>query len=305
MFSTRNLSMITVALLLALGSVLLAKRWLDRVQPVHEPVVETTPVVVAAADIAYLSKIKPADVKVMQMPKSFLPLDASVQEGVRTSPYLQDPAEAIGKVVTQTIYANEPLVKKRLRDNLGGNALAHVVAPSMRAISVRVDDVSGVSGFLLPNNRVDVLTTTRTPGESGDEVETHLLVQDVKVLAVDQEASQEKEGAQVVRAVTLELTPDQAARIMLASEVGSLRLTLRNPLDVVTINQPEIHFSPKKRVSGSQGTEPKRQLDSSASSANSSQPKKCPEIIRTVLQGGKSVEYRFPTPGCIEGLNKQ
>jgi pilus assembly protein CpaB len=103
----------------------------------------------------------------------------------------------------------------------------------MRALTVRVDDVIGVAGFLLPGNRVDIVAVRRPPG--GRSAVSETLLQNVKVLAVDQTTSPDKNEPVVVRAVTLELTPKQAEQLAEATEEGKVRLTLRNPLDSVTV----------------------------------------------------------------------
>ncbi|MEO7775789.1 MAG: Flp pilus assembly protein CpaB, partial [Steroidobacteraceae bacterium] len=104
---------------------------------------------------------------------------------------------------------------------------AAIVSPNMRAVSIRVDDVVGVGGFLLPGNRVDVVASHERDGKAFAET----ILNDVKVLAVDQSASSDKNEPVVVRAVTLEVTPDGAESIMKSRELGRLQLTLRNPLD--------------------------------------------------------------------------
>ena len=97
----------------------------------------------------------------------------------------------------------------------------------MRAVSVRVNDVVGVAGFLLPGNHVDVVTAYR----DGQETRSETVVQNVKVLAVDQTASTDKNEPVVVRAVTLEVTPADAEKLVLAEQRGAIQLALRNPLD--------------------------------------------------------------------------
>jgi pilus assembly protein CpaB len=97
----------------------------------------------------------------------------------------------------------------------------------MRAVSVRVNDVVGVAGFLLPGNRVDVVAAYRERTDTHSET----VVQNVKVLAVDQSASSDKNEPIVVRAVTLEVSPADAEKLILAEQRGSIQLALRNPLD--------------------------------------------------------------------------
>src|SRR3546814_9365193 len=102
----------------------------------------------------------------------------------------------------------------------------------MRAVTIRVNDVAGVAGFVLPGDRVDVLLTRdRTGGEGGNVANnliTDVLLQNVKVLGIDQDANQEKDKPSVAKAVTLEVSPQQAQKLALASQLGSLALMLRN-----------------------------------------------------------------------------
>ena len=97
-----------------------------------------------------------------------------------------------------------------------------------RAVTVRVDDVRGVAGFVLPGDRVDVVLIRSAPGPSGTaENISDVLLQHIKVLAIDQLANERQETPTVARAVTLEVDTDQAQKILLATNVGKLSLILR------------------------------------------------------------------------------
>jgi pilus assembly protein CpaB len=117
----------------------------------------------------------------------------------------------------------------RVAEHLGGSTLASLIDKSKRAVSVRVDDVVGVGGFLLPGNRVDVLATRRVG--NGEESQARTILEDLRVLAVDQTASTDKTQPVVVRAVTLEMAPEEAEKLVKAMSEGQLQLALRNPLD--------------------------------------------------------------------------
>ena len=106
----------------------------------------------------------------------------------------------------------EILLAGRFTEEGEGSMLATVIAENMRAVSVRVNDVVGVAGFLLPGNRVDVVTAY----SEGQETRSETVIQNVKVLAVDQTASTDKNEPVVVRAVTLEVTPADAEKLVLA-----------------------------------------------------------------------------------------
>lgn len=112
-----------------------------------------------------------------------------------------------------------------------------MIATDKRAISVRVDDVVGVGGFLLPGNRVDVLATKRTDG-SGNNAVSKTILENLRVLAVDQTAGTDKTQPVVVRAVTLEMTTAEAETLVTAQTEGKLQLTLRNPLNAEKKSRP-------------------------------------------------------------------
>src|SRR5215471_3973993 len=102
-------------------------------------------------------------------------------------------------------------------------SLSTLLDKDKRAITIRVDDVRGVAGFILPNDRVDVMLI-RTATDASGSRQSDLLLQDVKVIAIDQIASQQKDNPVVAKAVTLEVTPYEAQKISLATNVGSLSL---------------------------------------------------------------------------------
>jgi pilus assembly protein CpaB len=137
----------------------------------------------------------------------------------------------IGKVANQTILANEPVVKARVAEHLGGSTLSAFITPTKRAVSIPVNPVTGVAGFVLPGNLIDVLQTRRDGG-------TLTLLENIKVLAVDQEASPDKDKPAIVKSVTLELTPEQTETLVGATQTGSIHLALRNPLDSRLLVQP-------------------------------------------------------------------
>lgn len=101
------------------------------------------------------------------------------------------------------------------------------ITPGMRAVSIRVNDQDGVSGFVLPGDRVNIMLTRSDAGD-GSAPETHILLQDVRVLAVDQATEDGAEGPRVVDTVTVEVTPDMVQKLILAQELGSITIALRN-----------------------------------------------------------------------------
>ncbi len=129
------------------------------------------------------------------------------------------------RVALRTIDQNEPVLPGKISAPGGRATLSTIVGHDMRALTIRVNDVLGVGGFVLPGDRVDVLLT-----RSGDQNEagTDVLLQNIRVLGVDQEASDKKDKPVVAHAVTLELSPDDGQKLTLAASVGTLSLALRN-----------------------------------------------------------------------------
>jgi pilus assembly protein CpaB len=217
-----RMAMLIVSGGLALGAAWVARNWIENRLAVKPASEDTEGVLVAATQIPFGSRVEAAHIKVVDLPKGAVPANAFF-----------DPDEAVGRIAAQTVYPGEILLQTRIVEHLGGSALAAFIDQGMRALTVRVNDVVGVAGFLLPGNRVDVVAIRRPPG--GRSVASDTLLQNVKVLAVDQTTSPDKNDPVVVRAVTLEVTPKQAEQLAEATEEGKVRLTLRNPLDTVTV----------------------------------------------------------------------
>jgi pilus assembly protein CpaB len=197
---------------------MLAHSWISQRLGAVEVKEHSGQVVAAAADIPVGTKLEATHLKVIP-----LPLEA-ITEG-----NLTNLDEAMGRVVTQPLYNGEILLEKRLTLHEGGSPLASVIESGKRALTVRVNDVIGVAGFLLPSNRIDVVSTRRGSGNRNTLSKT--IVENLKVLAVDQTVSSDKNDPVIVRAVTLEVTPKEAELIVKATEEGKVQLTLRNPLD--------------------------------------------------------------------------
>lgn len=233
MMKTRTLFMLFIALIFGVGAALMANNWVEeRLRPVVDSA--GTPVVVAALEIPFGTKIETAHVKVVDWPSGEAPKGA-----------IADPEIIKGRIAKQSFLPGEVLLEERVVEHLGGSTLASIVEQNKRAVTVRVNDVIGVAGFLLPGNRVDILFTRRAGGRSV----TQTILQDIKVLAVDQTASTDKDRPVVVRAVTMELTPAEAEILVKATSEGNLQLTLRNPLDSELVaNKEEKKQAPAKKV---------------------------------------------------------
>lgn len=244
MINKRAIILFAVALILGIGAAMFANSWIQtKLQPVASNNENTSPVVVAALEISFGQSIEKEHIKLVDMPKNSIPDSA-----------FNAIEEVEGKIANTKIFKGEPIVSKRIVDAGQGSTLAALITPKMRAVTVRVNDVIGVAGFLLPGNHVDVLSSKKI----NKKAYTDTLIENVKVLAVDQTASPEKDKPIVVRAVTLELNPEQAEKLIKATTEGSVQLALRNPIDdsKIVAEKP----SPKKVVAK---TSAKRRVNTS------------------------------------------
>lgn len=213
--------MLVVAVLLGLVSVFLARGWLTeqaRQAPVASDALQTTTVVVAKRAINYGDEILPDYLVEMKWPSNARP------EGT-FSKIAEITAEGGKRVALRSIEANEPLLRNKVSGFGQKATLSAVIDGGKRAMTIRVNDVIGVGGFVLPGDRVDVLLTR----DSGDRnYATDVVLQNLRVLGIDQEASDAKDKPAVARAVTLEVSTPEGQKLALASEVGTLSLALRN-----------------------------------------------------------------------------
>jgi pilus assembly protein CpaB len=192
-------------------------------------------VVSAAMRIPYGTKLEARHIKMIEVPENILPPGA-----------IRDYKEVDGSIVKGDILEGEILLKDRIAGSGAGSSLAALVEPNKRAVTVRVNDVIGVAGFLLPGNYVDVLGT-RLEVNSSRRAVTETIIDMVKVLAVDQTASTDKNEPVVVRAVTLELDPKDAEVLVKWEEEGTIQLALRNPTDTVLVAKEQPAPPPEPR----------------------------------------------------------
>ena len=144
------------------------------------------------------------------------------------------------RVVLSPLERGEPILRSRITGPGQRALLSTLLEEGKRAVTVRVDDVRGVAGFILPGDYVDVvLIAEGTPPQR--ENYSDILLQHVKVLAVDQLASERQEQPTVAKAVTVEVTPDQAQKLLLATNIGKLSLILRRPEEAGSELQPPHH----------------------------------------------------------------
>lgn len=182
-----------------------------------------TNVVVAKVEIPLGTRLTPEQLSVVQFPKAVTP------EG--TFSVIDE--KLIGRVATTRISPREPVTEYRLAAVGVAGGLSSVIPDGFRAMTVKVDDVVGVSGFIQPGTLVDVVVTINPPDNQQRERISKIVLQNIKVLANGANIDKPKNEKEVdrVKAVTLQVTPEQAEKLALASSEGKLQLVMRNSVD--------------------------------------------------------------------------
>ncbi len=185
-------------------------------------------------DIVVATKEIPSGAAITtDMVKTTSYLKASVPPGAFSS--LQ---QVTGKIAKTTIAPGEPMLPSRLADKAG---LTVLLSPGYRAIAVRVNEIIGVSGFIVPNDRVDVIALVASPSAANEPAKqiSKIVLQNKRVLSVAQTVNEPKDGKpQVASSITLELTPEEAEKLSLASIEGQIVLALRAAQDENIVDTP-------------------------------------------------------------------
>ncbi len=182
---------------------------------------ETRQVVVANTDLQLGAELRADDLKAVDWPATAVPVGAFGR-----------PADLVGRGLIVPVVQNEPILDAKLAPKEAGVGLPPAIPNGMRAVSVRVNEVIGVAGYVLPGTRVDVLATA-SPTEQRSDTTTKLVLANVQVLTAGTKMEQpnDKGKPMPVTVVTLLVTPEQSERLTLASTEGKIQLALRNPLD--------------------------------------------------------------------------
>jgi pilus assembly protein CpaB len=220
----RTIATVAIAATLGLVATLLVRSYVHRTPAAaaSTPLSPTRPVVVAARAIERGEPLGADAVKVVYYPANAAPAGAYTTAAAMTS------AQGVRRAL-QPLAVNQPILETEVSGPRANGGLSVVLAPGMRAISVRTNDVAGVGGFVLPGDRVDVLVARATGGDAAVNTLAQTVAQNVRVMGVDQMAQSDKPV--VTKAVTLEVTPEQAQSITLAQTVGAISLSLRNEED--------------------------------------------------------------------------
>lgn len=224
-----------VVLTVAIGAggvaALLAGRSGKQPAPKPAPVVkaDTVDVLVAKVNIDAGRKITPADVSWQAWPAK-----ANTGNFIRRKQHPNAIEGLSGAIVRAPFVAGEPIRRQKLVQGKGAGYMAAILPSGMRAVSIGVSPETGASGFILPNDHVDVVLTSRDRRAAGGETYvSRTILSDVRVLAIGQQVN-EKNGEKVVigKTATLELTPKQVESVELARRVGTLSLALRSIADI-------------------------------------------------------------------------
>jgi pilus assembly protein CpaB len=234
-FRSNTTVMIALAVVFGGAAVFLAKTWLahqaDLNAAMHnnEPASQTT-LVVAAEKLRFGMPLTSSSLREITWPSDSLPegayakIDQFLSEGTRT--------------VIQAMEPNEPVLKNKVTGPGQRAGLASLVTEGQRAVTIRVNDVNGVAGFILPNDRVDVVLSQHEGNGAGTA--SDVVLQNVRVLAIDQVADDHKTEPSIVKAVTIETNMTGAQKVSLASLVGTLSLTLRHAGDIASLQTRRI-----------------------------------------------------------------
>lgn len=283
----RFLPVLAMALLIAGAATLLFWKLMAG-RPRNEPkAIVTTRLVVAARNLAVGTLLRDPDLSDVDWP-------GALPDGANTRR-----EDVLGRGVIATMYKGEPVLNTRLAPKGAGAGLAATIPPGMRAVAVRVNEIIGVGGFVVPGMRVDVLISGAPPdAPKSMGTLSRTLLQNIEVLSAGQNIQKDQEGKPIsVPVVNLLVTPAQAETLNLASTETKIQLVLRNPLDTEVaktsgtavanlftggdFKMPGSEPPPKPRIV--RVTAPKRP-----------QPK--PVVVVEVIEGSKKTQTKFQEP---------
>ncbi|WP_120077079.1 Flp pilus assembly protein CpaB [Aurantiacibacter odishensis] len=282
----RNIIILVVAGVLGILAVYLANTWFSGVEERQAAIAEQQELVnvaVASQELEFGTALNNDNIRLVSWPAN------SVPEGAFNDLSAIEP----GQVAIRPIAIGEPILQSRIS---GRASLSANLPVDMRAVSIPVNQVSGVAGFVLPGDVVDVMLTR-------DNITT-VLLENVPVLAIDRRADDQSNEPAVVDTATLQLDPVSAQRITLARQVGSLSLALRNvenqemgPRPRVTVADLGYFAAPQARVRAASNPSPARSSPSRQSSGATVARAAPPAPRMTINRGTETAEYEVPRYG--------
>jgi len=275
----RLLTILVIAFVIAGGCAWVVYRLVGVRLAASKPMA-TAQLVAAAKDIPLGAVITKADL-------TTITIDGTAPKGT-----IMKMDDAVGRGVISEIFQGEPILESRLAGIGSGGGLAPTIPQGMRACAVRVDEVVGVAGFVIPGSRVDVLVSGNPPGPSANTegVETQTLLQNIQVLSAGTDIAKDAAGKpQQVQVVNLLVTPEQAETLSLASNSLKIQLVLRNPLDTQMAKVPPTAMSNIFTSTAPAPAAPRR----TAGGVHKPAPKTYSIVISN---GTKTTEEKFATP---------
>ncbi len=275
---TASVTILLIALIFGAVAAFLARSWLQS-HSERTVVKDAATIVLANKPLAFGAAISPDDLRDAPWPAdsrpegSFANANDLLKDGRRMvlSPFVRD----------------EPIVAAKIGAPNQSASLSTVIAEGKRAVTVAVDDVRGVAGFIFPGDFVDVVLTRTTNGNESPQSFSDGILQHVKVLAIDQTSGERQERPTVAKAVTLELTPEQALKILLATNIGKLSLILRQ--------SAEVAMAPEMRMTEHDLYGSASQAPAPPAAAPTPKPPAAPATRKvTVVRSMKSEEYDVP-----------
>jgi pilus assembly protein CpaB len=219
MFSLKPKYILILAVISGLLGSFLVYRYLQQKRAeTEESVAGTRMVIVASRDLPVGATLDPANVEVKPWPVEIVPPGSG-----------ENMNELVGRVIKIETFSGEPILLSKLAPEGSIGGVSSLIPPGMRAITVAVNVVSGVSGFVLPNAKVDILATFSDSDK--EKSITKIVLQDVLVLAIDQTYEKDDSDPETVKSVTLLLAPEDSEKLALASNEGKLQMALRNSGD--------------------------------------------------------------------------
>jgi pilus assembly protein CpaB len=268
-----------VAAVLAATVVFSALR--GREAEVQRAMAQSVDVVAAAHDLPIGARIQADALRLVRWPRDSIPPGA-----------FTDPQAVTGAFTRAEFFANEPIVANKLyMGDRAGGVMPLLIPAGMRAMSVPVDEVADIAGFVQPHTRVDVLVAV-SGGSSDTPPFSRIVVQNVEVLAVAQEIARAKDEPTVVKVVTLLVTPEDAEKLALASREGTLRLAMRAYTDNKTVAAAGFDIRDLMRMGGGGTAMPLMQSQPLPAHrrAAAAAPKGPPPVTVEVMRDGKESE---------------
>jgi len=240
MMSRQSMIALGVAIILGLFAVYIANVYITGSKK-QADLGGTTKVAVASVPMAYGTELTPDKVRFVDYPNASIPPGSFTNAG-QLMPVNQK------RFALLPMGINEPILATKISAPGAGASIAALLPDGMRAATVRIDDVSGVAGFIQPNDSVDVLITRSIQGAQTATQVTDVLLQNARVIAIDQEAKNSDGTPKVARTATLQVAPLDAQKLALGQQSGSLSLVLRKPGEqnnpvVETVSMNDLRFN--------------------------------------------------------------